>query len=358
MKRRIGLGVFGVLVVAAVGLVWVAAQHYRTFLDTPLAVGGAGQIFELAPGTSYRGMVRRLAVAGLTTGAWPWRLYGRLERPVVQSGEYFIAPGMTPRQWLDRVRRGEVVVHHFTVVEGWTLAQLRKALAATPAITPCSADWDDARLAAALEHAPERPLEGRFLPATYDYTRGVCDLEILRRAYRAMAQALAEAWAGRTAGVPYLTADELLTLASIVEKESALSEERSRIAGVYVRRLERGMRLQADPTVIYGLGAGFDGNLRRADLRRDQPYNTYTRGGLPPGPIALPGRGALEAAAQPAAGDSLYFVASGGGGHAFAATLAEHERNVDRYQRAPARRTPVVPPPETAGGDGGEGQVR
>ncbi len=359
MKLRLWIGGFVLAAaVTAAGALWLAVRQYQVFLETPLTVPDAGWTLDLAPGTSYGSMVRQLAAAGLTTRAWPWRLYGRLERPVVQSGEYFIAPGMTPRQWLDRVRRGVVVVRHFTVVEGWTADQLRRALAAAPAIAPCSAEWDEAQLADALDHPPGLPLEGRFLPATYDYRRGTCDLEILRRAYQALAAALAEVWAGRAPDLPYPTPEALLIMASIVEKESALPAERNRIAGVFVRRLARGMRLQADPTVIYGLGAGFDGDLRRADLGRDQPYNTYTRGGLPPGPIALPGRGALEAAAHPAPGDSLYFVASGDGGHVFASSLAEHQRNVDRYLRHLARRRPAAETTQTAGGDGEERQSR
>jgi UPF0755 protein len=191
---------------------------------------------------------------------------------------------------------------------------------------------DDAALMRAIGHAGMHP-EGRFLPETYAYVKGDSDLDILRRAHQAMVKTLASLWAGRAPDLPLATPYDALILASIVEKETGKPDERAQIAGVFVRRLRHHMLLQTDPTVIYGMGARYAGNIRRSDLTTDTPYNTYTRPGLPPTPIALPGKAALQATLHPAAGDALYFVARGDGGHVFSSTLAEHNRNVDCYQR-------------------------
>jgi UPF0755 protein len=219
-------------------------------------------------------------------------------------------------------------------VEGWSWSQLLAALQLDPVLTRSLPDTlHPAEIttiaedigALEIEHA-----EGWFLPETYYFVRGARDVDILRRAHQAMVTALNTAWASRDLGLPVETPYELLILASIIEKETSIEAERDLIAGVFRRRLERGMRLQTDPTVIYGLGAGFDGNIRRRDLRTDNPYNTYTRHGLPPTPIAMPGRETLEAAANPADGEALYFVADGEGGHTFSITLDEHEAAVKK----------------------------
>ena len=212
------------------------------------------------------------------------------------------------------------------------VVELRAALAAADPLEHQTGDMDDAALMAALGHPGQHP-EGRFLPETYAYQRGDSDLAILRRAHAAMAQALDEAWQGRADDVPLATPDEALVLASIVEKETGQAHERPQIAGVFARRLRKGMLLQTDPTVIYGLGSGYDGNIRKRDLTTDTPYNTYTRVGLPPTPIAMPGRAALQAAVNPAPGDALFFVSRNDGSHVFSATYAEHNRAVDCYQR-------------------------
>lgn len=316
-------------------------SDFQQFLQQPLAVSADDETLLIPHGSSYPAIVKQLAARGYTQPGWHWRVLGRLRREQgraqYQAGEYQFNPGATPNQVLDQLVDGDVVHRSFTIIEGWTAAHMRQALAEIPAIQRVTADWDDARLAQELgieaQNADANVLEGWFLPASYDYHRGHTDLELLQRAHKAMQQALDKVWQEREEGLPYQTPYELLTMASIVEKETGKASERPEVAGVFVRRLHKGMRLQTDPTIIYGLGAAFDGNLKRVHLRTDGPYNTYTRFGLPPSPIALLGVAALQAAAHPATGDSLYFVATGDGGHVFSKTLAEHERNVDRYQR-------------------------
>jgi UPF0755 protein len=331
---RIGLRV-GLLVVLlgalAALLLW---QEWQRSLDRPVQVPADGLLFRVPPGASMSAVAQGLAAEGVLEHpeylVWEARrleLAGR-----VQAGEYRIPPDLRVRELLDLLVSGEVVLHALTVVEGWTFAQLLDAVRADPVLQPTLApDADGARVMARLGRPDEHP-EGRFLPETYHFPRGTTDLELLGRAYRAMADALAEEWAARAPDLPLETPYEALTLASIIEKETGRAAERARIAGVFVRRLQRGMRLQTDPTVIYGMGDAFDGNLRRRDLRTDTPYNTYTRGGLPPTPIALPGRAAIHAALHPADGDALFFVSRGDGSHEFSATLAEHNAAVRRYQ--------------------------
>jgi UPF0755 protein len=224
-----------------------------------------------------------------------------------------------------------VIQYALTVIEGWTFRQMLEAVRAHEAIRRTLDGLDDAGIMARLGRPGEHP-EGRFYPDTYHFPRGTTDAEFLTRAHRKMQAAVEEAWGRRAAGLPYASPYEALVLASIVEKESGVAAERDQIAGVFVRRLRKGMKLQADPTVIYGLGTEFDGNLRRRDLEADNPYNTYTRTGLPPTPISLPGGGALRAAVAPAEGTALYFVAKGDGTHHFSATLDEHQRAVTRFQ--------------------------
>ena len=270
-----------------------------------------------------------------------WRLLARELDAAgrLKVGEYALEPGITPRELLRRMRDGRVIHYRVTIVEGWNFRQLRAALAAAEPLLHEATDLDDAALMAALGHPGQHP-EGRFLPETYLYQRGDSDLDILRRAYAAMEQALAEAWANRAPDTPLRSPEEALILASIVEKETGQAHERPQIAGVFSRRLRRGMLLQTDPTVIYGMGSAYDGNIRKRDLTTDTPYNTYTRPGLPPTPIAMPGRAALQAAVNPAPGDALFFVSRNDGTHVFSATYAEHAAAVDCWQRrrnCPAR---------------------
>jgi UPF0755 protein len=249
----------------------------------------------------------------------------------IRAGSYEVTEGTTPRTLLDKLVQGDELLERVRFIEGWTLRQLRAELARAPHLKPTTAALDEAALMAAVG-APGIPAEGRFFPDTYVYSRGVSDLTVLRRAHRMMQQQLQQAWEQRAADVPLKTPDEALILASIVEKETGLDADRGQIAGVFVNRLRIGMPLQTDPTVIYGLGASFDGNLRRRDLETDGPFNTYTRGGLPPTPIALPGLASLRAAVRPERTKALYFVAKGDGRSAFSENLADHNRAVTRYQ--------------------------
>lgn len=328
--RRIALFLlFFIVLFGLAGGGW-ALRSYQSFLDRPLLLDGEARVW-LPGGGSLASLVRDLERLGLTRADWRWRLFGRLDARALAAGEYVIEPGETPTQWLDRVAAGEVVRHRFTIIEGWTVAELRAALGRDSRLRREVDVLDDAALMDRL--GCDCAGEGRFLPETYFFQRGDSDWDLLTRAHAAMQRTLEQTWADRREGLPIESPDELLVLASLVEKEARVANERARVAGVFVRRLEQGMRLQTDPTVVYGLGPDFDGRIRRVHLRTDHPWNTYTRHGLPPTPIAMPGPDALAAAAHPADGNELYFVARGDGTHKFSATLAEHNRAVDRYIR-------------------------
>jgi len=251
----------------------------------------------------------------------------------IRAGSYELERGATPRSLLAKMVQGDEAFERVRLIEGWTFRQFRAALAKAPHLKPASAQMDDAALMQALGQ-PGRSPEGRFFPDTYVYSRGVSDLTVLKRAAATMQQRLDAVWAERAPNLPLKSADEALTLASIVEKETGRAEERGRIASVFVNRLRIGMPLQTDPTVIYGLGEAFDGNLRKRDLLADGPYNTYQRSGLPPTPIAMPGMASLRASVQPEASKALYFVARGDGSSVFSDDLAAHNRAVNTYQRA------------------------
>jgi UPF0755 protein len=258
------------------------------------------------------------------------RLKGQGTR--IKAGEYRFEPGITPQDLLAQLIDGRVLLHPIILVEGWTFREAVARLGVSDVLVDDISGLEDAEIMANLGRPGIHP-EGRFFPDTYHVARGTRSSVLLKLAMERMDHELEMAWSARAASLPLTDAYQALILASVVEKETALESERAAIAGVFVRRLKKGMRLQTDPTVIYGLGASFDGNLRKADLERDGPYNTYTRRGLPPTPICLPGRKALEAATQPADGDALYFVATGeeDGGHYFSATLEEHNQAVARY---------------------------
>lgn len=333
MKRRLIL-LAVVLLVAVAGGVGTLAYSYQRFAQTPLVPSGEGSVkVVVEPGTSFRGVARALARRGLIERAVLFRLMARIQGKAqrIKAGEYAVEPGMVPQAFLDRMVSGEVVQYGLTIVEGWNFREMMAAVQAHDALRHTLEDASPEKVMAAIGHPDQHP-EGRFYPDTYHFPRGTTDVAFLARAYQRMSERLAEIWAGREEGLPLDSAYEALTLASIVEKETAVPEERRRIAGVFVRRLEKGMRLQTDPTVIYGIGADFDGNITRRDLRTDTPYNTYTRAGLPPTPIAMPGEAALEAAVHPAEGNALYFVAKGDGSHHFSATLSEHNQAVRRFQ--------------------------
>ncbi|HEY9144590.1 MAG TPA: endolytic transglycosylase MltG [Arenimonas sp.] len=317
--------------VALGGWFW---QRYEGFANTPITLAQSERILVVESGDGFQDILDKLRELGVQEGHdLEWKALAHEMKVVsrLQVGDYTIRHGITPAELLRKLERGDVIHYRFTIVEGWNLRELRAALARDERVRQTLADTDDAALMAALGREGVHP-EGRFLPETYHYTRGMSDLDLLRRALLAMDKALADAWESRLDELPLETPDQLLTLASIIEKETGKASERPEIAGVFVRRLKMGMRLQTDPTVIYGMGSAYAGNIRRSDLTTDTPYNTYTRGGLPPTPIAMPGRAALEAAANPLPGNTLYFVSRGDGSHVFSSTLAEHNRAVACHQ--------------------------
>ncbi|MEO6137572.1 MAG: endolytic transglycosylase MltG [Luteimonas sp.] len=340
-KRSFGL-LFVITALLAGALGYWTISRYAGFADTPIAGLHHGETVLVAHGDSFASVMQKLRTAGVPTGQLlEWHALGRQLGAAgkLQVGEYALDPGTTPRMLLMRMRDGKVISHRFTIVEGWNLRELRAALAKADPLQHDAAALGDAALMKALGHAGLDP-EGRFLPETYLYTRGDGEISVLHRALDGMTHALDAAWASRSADLPLSSKEQALTLASIVEKETGIAQERPAIAGVFVRRLQLGMKLQTDPTVIYGMGAAYAGNIHKTDLLADTPYNTYTRPGLPPTPIAMPGRAALQAATHPLPGDALYFVAigDGSGRHVFTHTLAEHEAAVQQYlQRYRAR---------------------
>lgn len=332
LQRKLHRILGTLIIVASLGLGWFW-QDYQGFLDAPMPLPGDGLIYEVRPGSSLTHIARDLAEKGILEHPVYLRLHGRQTKLATQlrAGEFRLAPGLTPRALLTLLVSGKMVDYPLTLVEGWTFAQVRQALAAHPVLQQTITELDNAAVMAAIGQPGQHP-EGRFFPDTYHFPRGTTDVDFLRRAHARMQQVLAAAWAARANNLPLKSPDEALVLASIVEKETAVADERGEIAGVFVRRLQRNIRLQTDPTVIYGLGEGFDGNLRRRDLLQDGPYNTYTRAGLPPTPICMPGEASVRAALNPAPGDALYFVSRGDGSHQFSASLADHNAAVRRYQ--------------------------
>jgi UPF0755 protein len=332
MRRRSLAWLFGAALFCGLSLGWLWFDCQR-FLRAPLPRVEHAVRFEVAPGTGLIAVARALERMGHLDHprylVWYARWKGRAD--TIVAGEYLLSPGMTPRGLLDKLTAGDVVHYTVTIPEGWTFRQLMDAVRAHPRIRHTLGGLDDAAVMKALGHAGEFP-EGRFFPDTYQFVAGTTDVTLLRQAYQMMREQLDAIWAERAPGLPLTTPYQALILASIIERETAVPEERPRIAGVFIRRLQRNMRLQADPTVIYGVGLLFEGRLRRRDLVNDTPYNTYTRAGLPPTPIALPGGGALRAAVNPAPGDEIYFVARGDGSHYFSASLDEHQAAVRKYQ--------------------------
>ena len=304
------------------------------WLHQPLALAHEPLELEIEHGTTPRGVARAVVAAGVRVDAqllYAWFRVSGQDRQI-KAGNYEIAAGTTPYSLLQKLARGEESLRALTLVEGWNWRQVRAALAREEALQPDSAGLSDAALMQRLGRAGVPP-EGRFFPDTYTYAKGSSDLAVLRRALHAMDRHLEAAWAQRASDSPLKSPEQALILASIVEKETGRASDRPMIAGVFSNRLRIGMLLQTDPTVIYGLGDQFDGNLRKRDLQTDTPWNTYTRPGLPPTPIAMPGKAALLAAVQPQATKALYFVAKGDGSSHFSASLDEHNRAVNRYQR-------------------------
>ena len=304
------------------------------WLHQPLALAHEPLELEIEHGTTPRGVARAVVAAGVRVDAqllYAWFRVSGQDRQI-KAGNYEIAAGTTPYSLLQKLARGEESLRALTLVEGWNWRQVRAALAREEALQPDSAALSDAALMQRLGRVGVPP-EGRFFPDTYTYAKGSSDLAVLRRALHAMDRHLDAAWAQRASDSPLKSPEQALILASIVEKETGRASDRPMIAGVFSNRLRIGMLLQTDPTVIYGLGDQFDGNLRKRDLQTDTPWNTYTRAGLPPTPIAMPGKAALLAAVQPQATKALYFVAKGDGSSHFSASLDEHNRAVNRYQR-------------------------
>ena len=341
MKRLLTTAGFAVLL--AVVLTAMVYHQYQNFLQEPLESIRPGQILLVERGDTIRSVVVKLEKQGATQLDWKWRLLTRLHPVTIRAGEYALETGLTAPQFLELLASGRVVTYRFTIVEGWTVQQLLDQLAADPVLEHTLTSIEEI---AGIKQLPAGYPEGWFLPETYAFIRGDSDVDILRRAYEAMQTALNTVWDSRAGGLPYETPYELLIMASIVEKETSQADERADIAGVFIRRLQQKWRLETDPTVIYGIGESYDGDIRRSDLRTDTPYNTYTRFGLPPTPIALPGLAALQGSAHPAEGESMFFVANGKGGHTFSVTLDEHNRAVQTLLKIQASQSQAPKPPE------------
>lgn len=327
---RLVVGVLGLLLLSSASLsvaIW-------SWLNRPLALAGASAELSIEPGTTPRDVAQAWVDAGVRTPPrllYEWfRWSGKAKQ--IKAGSYEIDTGTSPRGLLAKMVQGDEQMERVRFIEGWTFKQLRATLAKAPKLKNTTEGMSDAQVMNALGQ-PNLPAEGRFFPDTYVYSRGVSDLTVLRRAHKALQLRLDQAWAERPTESPLKSPAELLTLASIIEKETGLAADRGLVAGVFINRLRIGMPLQTDPTVIYGLGDTFDGNLRKRDLLTDTPFNTYTRGGLPPTPIALPGMASLRAAVRPQATKALYFVARGDGTSVFSDNLADHNRAVNKYQR-------------------------
>lgn len=355
MKRIIKvfslLLVFGVFSVAALG-VW-GYLTLQAVLNQPLRVELVDTL-EVPPGSTPARVFAGLESQGVIERAEWVRRYWQWQMPqtMLQVGEYRIEPGMDVNALLGILQRGEVIQRSVTLVEGWSFNQFRRALAQAERLEQTlPPEWTDLEVAAELELNEDHP-EGLFFPDTYLYTLGMTDRDILKRAHQRMQQELAAAWEQRAENLPISTPYEALILASIIEKETGVPRERGEIAGVFTRRLRIGMRLQTDPTVIYGMGDSYQGRIRRSDLRRPTPYNTYTIDGLPPTPIAMPGREALRAAVNPKPGKTLYFVARGDGSHVFSENLQQHNRAVRNYQINRASNYRSSPPPAESNGNG------
>ncbi|OJW45298.1 MAG: aminodeoxychorismate lyase [Thiobacillus sp. 65-1059] len=324
--KRLALFAGLAVLAAAGGLAWYANQ--------PLRIEPLPKTINVVPGTHLRSLSAMLEREGVIGNAQLFWLLGRVlgKAGTLKVGVYRLDRPLTPLELYAKIQRGEVSQAIVQFIEGWNWREVRAALAAQPLLKNDSAGMSDAELLQAIGAQESHP-EGLLFPDTYFYAPHTSDLGVLRRAYRLQHEKLLAAWETRAAGLPYRTPYEALIMASIVEKETGAAFERPQIAGVFLNRLRLGMRLQTDPTVIYGLGEGFDGNLRKVDLQRDTPYNTYTRAGLPPTPIAMPSAAAIQAALNPAKTDALYFVARGDGTHVFSSNLDAHNRAVNRYQR-------------------------
>lgn len=323
-----------VLFVVLAAVLMVALYRWAA---EPLSLRGDEVAVEFAPGSGVSGITHALMQAHVLHGradSWRFRLLARLlgKGSSLQAGYYTFHPGDTPLVVLDKLSHGQVTLRQVRFIEGWNFAEIRQAINDSPWLNHDSRDMSDAAIAQAIGLNTQNP-EGWIYPDTYDVRVGSSDLALLKRASELMQNRLSGAWQGRAAGLPYHSPLDALIMASIIEKETAQPGERAQVAEVFINRLHQGMRLQTDPTVIYGMGSQFDGDLRKQDLLRDTPWNTYTRYGLPPTPIAMPGLPSIEAALHPATGDKLYFVSRGNGTHVFSSNLVDHNRAVGQFQK-------------------------
>ena len=330
LKWLLALSVLGALAVAG---------YAAWYIDSPIRIGTLPVEFEIPPRTGFRAATQRIADAGIPVGRVQFELLARTlgRTQDIKAGSYELTAAPTPLELLDKLTRGDVTQGEVTFIEGWTFRQMRAALGASAFLAHDTQAMDDADVMKALGEPGIHP-EGRFFPDTYLFSRGASDLQVLRRSRATMQRHLAREWEARDMNLPYASPHEALVMASIIEKETGDASERDRIAGVLLNRIRIGMLLQADPTVIYGLGTKFDGNLRKRDLLEDGPYNTYTRAGFPPTPIAMPGLASLKAALRPATTSAYYYVARGDGKSEFSRTLEEHNRAVTKYQLQPRRK--------------------
>ncbi len=336
MSKNLGKGLATLFTISSIVLVIVfyyslkiqAEMHAEMSLAEP-------ETIVFPRGSSIRTLANQLVEKNLLEHKNHFLIWGKLNSQAtkLQAGEYLLTPGLTLAGLLDNMVDGNVIQHSITFIEGFTFRQILETIQQHPALTIELKNLSDEEIMERLGHKGKHP-EGRFYPDTYHISRGTSDIELLKRAYNVMEKILGQEWARREKGLPYKSPYEALTMASIVEKESAVAEERTIIAGVFVNRLRKKMRLQTDPTVIYGI-ENYDGNIRFRDLRKDTPYNTYTRHGLPPTPIALPGREAIHATLNPEKTKYLYFVSysDGSGRHVFSTNLKDHNKAVDKYQR-------------------------
>ena len=327
------------LLVALLASFAAVAFLFDRAISVPMNVGVTGSKVVITKGSSIRTVARDLSRENMIDFSQPLAWYARLTGQAnhIQAGEYWLPPGITPAGFVEMLVAGKVIQLPVTFIEGWTFQDVRGALFRQSQLQSKTSDMSEQQIMTAIGVSGVSP-EGRFFPDTYLYTAGSTDIGLLKRSAARMQQFLESAWQDRDQGLPYKTAGEALVMASIVEKETGSAGERKKIAGVFVRRLKLGMRLQSDPTVIFGMGEQYSGNITRRDLKRTTAYNTYRIKGLPPTPIAIPGKASIEAALHPAEGDELYFVGKGDGSHYFSATLAEHQKAVEKYQRSGRRK--------------------
>lgn len=325
-----------IFLIILLGGFFVVSKDVEDFLQTPVNLPEEGLILDIKPGMNIDDVVAILRNKSVIRNALYFKWYARFSGDAnkLKVGEYALLPTLSPADLLAIITSGRVLQYNFTIIEGWNFSQVRQALEKSPHLNQTLKGLTNEEVMVALGLEGE-PFEGYFLPDTYFFPKSYSDADLLKRSHSAMAKVVDEAWAMKKPNLPIKNKKELLTLASIIEKESGVASERPEIAGVFVRRLQKGMRLQTDPTVIYGLGDKYRGVIYKSDLQRDTPYNTYTRDGLPPTPIAMPSREAVFAAADPKEGKTLYFVAKGDGSgeHIFSATLDEHNRAVREYRK-------------------------